>query len=68
MQWPKNNGVTALGIAALLADQRAFSVLMDAGADPAFTSRAGIGPLYLAIKGKSLGIIESLMKVPVPIY
>ena len=57
VQWPKNNGVTALGIAALAGDMRAFHMLIDGGADPAFTNRQGIGVLYLAIKGKSLPII-----------
>ena len=68
VQWPKNNGVTALGIAALAGDQRAFHMLIDGGADPKFTNRQGIGALYLAIKGKSLSIIQSLVNMHVPIY
>ena len=57
-----------MGIAALIGDQRAFNILLDAGADPNFTSKAGISPLYLAIKGNNIGIVEILIKVPVPIY
>ena len=49
----KNNGVTALGIAALAANQRFFTILLDAGADPTQMNERGIGPLYLAIKGKA---------------
>lgn len=50
---PKNNGVTALGIAALANQKKLFVSLLDAGADPHFVNEKGIGALYLAIKGKS---------------
>ena len=36
---PKNNGVTALGIAALSNKLNLCTLLVDAGADPAFTNR-----------------------------
>ena len=50
---PKNNGVTALGIAALGNQARFFTILLDNGADPHYVNDRGIGALYLAIKGKS---------------
>ena len=39
LQIPKNNGVTALGIAALSNKPNVFNMLVDAGADPGFTNR-----------------------------
>ena len=39
LQIPKHNGVTVLGIAALSNKLNLFSMLIDAGADPAFTNR-----------------------------
>ena len=50
---PKNNGVTAIGIAAIVNNQRIFTMLLDAGADPGYVNEKGIGALYLAIKGKA---------------
>ena len=38
-QIAKNNGVTALGIAALIGKLDIFTLLVDAGADPHFTNR-----------------------------
>ena len=68
LQMPKNNGVTALGIAALSNKLEMFSMLIDAGADPAHSNSQGIGALYLAIKGKSTNIIEALIRLKVPIF
>lgn len=65
---PKNNGVTALGIAALTDNQRHFTLLMDAGADPAFSNERGIGALYLAVKGKSKVLVQYLVNLQVPIF
>ena len=36
---PKNNGVTALGIAALGGKLDLFTLLVDSGADPHYTNR-----------------------------
>ena len=68
VQWQKNKGMTALVIPALAGDLRTFHMLVDDGADPKFTIKNGIGVLYMAIKGKALAIIQSLVKVLVPIY
>ena len=65
---PKNNGVTALGIAALSHNLNLFTLLIGAGAEPNYTNRQGIGALFLAIKGKSISVIEYLIRLKVPIY
>ena len=65
---PKNNGVTVLGIAALSRNLDLFTLLVDAGADPHYTSKQGIGALYLAVKGKATSIIDYLIRHKVPCY
>ena len=65
---PKNNGVTALGIAALSNNLNLFTLLIGAGSDPEYTNRQGIGALFLAIKGKAISIIEYLIRLKAPIY
>jgi len=63
LNYPKNNGVTALGIAALADHKRFFVELLDAGADPHWVNEKGIGALYLAIKGKSRVLIQYLVNL-----
>ena len=65
---PKNNGVTALGIAALADQKKSFVSLLDAGADPFLLDEKGIGVMYLAIKGKSRMLLQYLLNLKVPIY
>ena len=65
---PKNNGVTALGIAALANHESFFTTLMDNGADPTFVNNRGIGALYLAIKGKSKLLTQLLVNLGVTVH
>ena len=51
LDYAKNNGVTAVGIAAYKGLLNILEELIDAGADIFQTSKNGIGPLYMAIKG-----------------
>ena len=50
LNYTKNNGVTAVGIAAYKGNIKIMDMLYKAGADINQTSKHGAGPLYLAIK------------------
>jgi hypothetical protein len=50
LNYTKNNGVTAVGIAAFRGNLKILNLLYLAGADLNITSKHGAGPLYLAIK------------------
>lgn len=50
LNYTKNNGVTALGIASFRGNIKILNLLYEAGADINITSKQGAGPLYLAIK------------------
>ena len=65
---PKNNGVTALGIAALAGQELFFSILMDNGANPGYVNERGIGALYLAIKGKSKLLTQLLVNLGLAVH
>jgi len=50
LDYPKNNGVTALGIAAFGGSLELCDLLYFNGADVNFKNKNGINPLYLSIK------------------
>ena len=50
LDYTKNNGVTALGIAAFKGKINLLDMLYKAGADINVTAKNGISALYLAIK------------------
>ncbi len=50
LDYTKNNGVTAVGIAAYRGNLKILDLLYRAGADINLTSKTGAGALYLAIK------------------
>jgi ankyrin repeat protein len=50
LDYTKNNGVTAVGIAAHKGSIELLDMLYRAGADINFTSKSGIGALFLAVK------------------
>jgi len=62
LDFTKNNGVTAAGIAAYRGSHRILKQLCDAGADINITSKQGIGPLYLAIKQHNNECIKLLVE------
>ena len=64
----KNNGITALGIAALKGNHKMLLLLISAVADVNCTTKSGIGALYLAIKGNSLNCTKSLVESGADIY
>jgi ankyrin repeat protein len=57
----KNNGVTAIGIAAFSGNIKALDLLYKAGADINLTSKKGTNPLYLAIKANNLECVKYLV-------
>lgn len=58
----KNNGVTALGVAAHSGNLRALDILHKAGANINFLSHQGISPLYLAIKTNKIECVKFLVQ------
>lgn len=50
LDYTKNNGVTAIGIAAYRGNLKILDLLYRAGADINLISKTGAGALYLAIK------------------
>ena len=65
---PKFNGVNALGIACMANNMRMVRLLDDSKADMTYTTPAGIGAMFLAIKGKAKQALEFLIAKKVPIY
>ena len=64
----KDNGITALGIAAYRGNVSMMERLVNAGSDPYFTNQKGIGAMYLALKGDKLESIMYLLNKNVPIH
>ena len=57
----KNNGVTAVGIAAHIGNLQILELLANSGGDINFITRHGVGPLYLAIKQSKLECVRYLV-------
>ena len=64
----KNNGVTAVGIAAYMGSIEMLQVLNEYDADLFHLDTNGIGALYLAIKAKQPDAIMWLLGRNLPIY
>jgi len=47
----KNNGITAVGIAAYRGNTAMLQRLVTGGADPFIVNKNGIGSIYMALKG-----------------
>ena len=62
LNYTKNNGVTAVGIAAYKGNIKIMDMLYKAGADINQTSKHGAGPLYLAIKQNKIDVIKYLVE------
>ena len=62
LNYTKNNGVTAVGIAAFRGNLKVLEMLYKAGADINVTSKEGAGPLYLAIKQDRIDCIKYLIE------
>lgn len=58
----KNNGVTAVGIAAFKGNLTITDLLYKGGADINLTSKHGAGPLYLAIKQENMDCVKYLIE------
>ena len=65
---PKNNGITALGIAAYRGNVPMMQRLFNAGANPLFINKSGIGALYLSLKGNKLDSTVFLLNKGVPMW
>ena len=64
----KDNGITALGIASYRGNTTMMERLINAGADPHFLNKQGIGCLYLALKGDKLESTQFLINKRVSVY
>ena len=62
LNYTKNNGVTAAGVAAFKGNVKILDILYRAGADINLTSKHGAGPLYLAIKQNSMDCVKFLVE------
>lgn len=62
LDYAKNNGVTAIGIAAFKGDLKILELLYKAGADINLTNMNGVSPLYLAIKGRRFDCAKFLIE------
>ena len=62
LNYTKNNGVSACGIAAFKGNLKILEMLYRAGADINLTSKQGIGPLYLAIKLDKIPCVKFLVE------
>lgn len=62
LDYTKNNGVTACGIASYKGSLKILDMLYKAGADINITAKNGIGPLYLAIKSNKLDCVKYLIE------
>ena len=66
MEYPlnetKNNGVTAIGIAAFKGNMHILDMLFNAGADINKANKIGVSPLYLAIKANHLDCVQYLVE------
>jgi ankyrin repeat protein len=65
---PKSNGITALGIAAYRGNLTILEMLLQAGADQKYLNQAGIGAMFLALKGDKLESVQYLLQKHVPIW
>lgn len=68
LDYDKNNGITALGIASLKGYLPIIQLLVDADSDINHTSKNGIGALYLAIKGNHYDAAKYLLEKGANIY
>jgi len=57
----KNNGVTALGIAAYQGSIQMMQALIDGGCDIKYTNNQGIGPMFMAIKSNQIDSLRFLL-------
>lgn len=62
LNYTKNNGVSAAGIAAFKGNLALLDLLYRHGADINLTSKAGAGPLYLAIKMHKIDCVRYLIE------
>jgi ankyrin repeat protein len=68
LDYDKNNGITALGIASLKGYRHLIQLLVEAGSEINHTSKNGIGALYLAIKGNHYDCSKYLLDKGAHIY
>ena len=62
LDYTKNNGVTAVGIACYKGSVQLIDILYKAGADINFKSMSGVNSLYLAVKGNHLECVRYLIE------
>jgi ankyrin repeat protein len=58
----KNNGISAVAIAAMKGDKEILSLLCEAGADVNLQSKKGLSPLAMAIHAQSMECIVYLIE------
>lgn len=62
LDFTKNNGVTAIGIACYKGAVQIIDILYKAGADINFRSISGVNALYLAIKANQMDCARYLIE------